>query len=109
MRHKKRENLMRSDKEPASQNGIAIVPSSAQYADQMEQLTGIVYGLNPREDDSTFNADHFRHHLNVFPEGQFIAIDKSTDTVVGLTVCMRTHFNQDRPTLEPWWHVIGYG
>ena len=100
---------MQNDKEPASQKGIAIIPSAAQYAGQMETLTSIVYGLNPRDCDDCLNADHFRHHLNVFPEGQFIAVDTQTDTVVGLTVCMRTHFNPDRPTLEPWWHVIGYG
>jgi hypothetical protein len=100
---------MQSDKEPASRNEIAIIPSSAYYADQMETLTGIVYGVNPREEDSCFNADHFRQHLNVFPEGQFIAVDTQTDTVIGLTVSMRYNFNLDRPTLEPWWHVIGYG
>ncbi|MEO8606999.1 MAG: hypothetical protein ABI690_03920 [Chloroflexota bacterium] len=100
---------MQSDKEPASQNGITIIPSSAQYAEQMEIMTGIVYDLDPRQDDSCFYADHFREHLNVFPEGQFIAIDTQTDTVIGLTVSMRYNFNSDRPTLEPWWHVIGYG
>lgn len=100
---------MSSDKKPARQNGIAIIPSSAQYAEQMEALTGSVYGINPREEDDSLNADHFRHHLNVFPEGQFIAVDTRTDTVLGLTVSMRTHFNPDRPTLEPWWQVIGYG
>ena len=100
---------MQSDKEPASQNGIAIIPSAAEYAAHMETVTGIIYETDPREDDSCFNADHFRQHLKVFPEGQFIAVDTQTDTVVGLTVSMRYNFNPDRPTLEPWWHVIGYG
>jgi hypothetical protein len=102
---------MQSDKEPASQNGITIIPSSVQYADQMETVTGIIYETDPREDDSCFNADHFRQHLNVFPEGQFIAVDTQTDTVIGLTVSMRYKFNPNRPTAsqEPWWHVIGYG
>ena len=100
---------MQSDKEPASQNGIAVIPSSARYAEQMEKVTGIVYEVNPREEDSCFNADHFRAHLNVFPEGQFTAVDTKTDTVVGLTASMRYNFNPDRPTLEPWWHVSGYG
>ena len=100
---------MQSDKEPARQNGITIIPSSATYAEQMEIMTGIVYKLDPREDDTCLHAEHFREHLNVFPEGQFTAIDTQTDTVVGLTVSMRYNFNPDRPTLEPWWHVIGYG
>ncbi len=100
---------MQSDKEPASHNGIAIIPSSAKYADQMEAVTGIVYGVNPRDVDDCFNADHFRHHLSVFPEGQFIAVDTRTDTVVGLTASMRWNFDPDRSAPESWWHVVGYG
>jgi len=100
---------MQSDKEPARQNGIAIIPSSAQYAEQMETLTGIVYETNPRDEDECFNADHFRAHLNVFPEGQFIAVDTQTDTVIGLTASMRYNFNPGHPIHESWWQIVGYG
>jgi hypothetical protein len=100
---------MQGDKEPASHHGITIIPSSAQYADQMETITGIIYGVHPREEDECFNADHYRHHLSIFPEGQFIAVDTQTDTVVGLTASMRCNFNLERPTHASWWEVVGFG
>lgn len=102
---------MLSQDEPASStSAIQIIPASEHYALQMEHLMATVYNLDPnRDEDCLFNAAHFRQHLAIFPEGQFIAVDTSTDTVVGLTVSMRTHFNAREPMLDPWWELIGHG
>lgn len=100
---------MQSDLEPASDNPIVILPTSAAYADQMETLTGIVYDVNPREAEGCLTAEHFRRHVEVFPEGQFIAVDRRSQQVVGLTASMRFDYNPARPILEPWWYTIGYG
>jgi len=72
---------------------FAVVPSSAHYLAQMETCHQLAYGYtldNPSEaDNEALTADKFRQHLEIFPAGQFIAVDKKTDRVVGLTVSMR--------------------
>src|SRR5690349_6762268 len=101
---------MLTQEEPASTNAaIQIIPSAERYAQQMEDLTAAVYNLDPQTDESTLNAGHFRHHLAVFPEGQFVAVDTATDKVVGLTVSMRVSHNLHQPTLTSWWQLIGNG
>lgn len=96
--------------EPASTNAIQIFPSSELYLERVEGLMATVYNLDPKDPESgLFTVDHFRHHLTVFPEGQFIAVDTTTDTVVGFTVSMRIHFDPQQPMLASWWELIGYG
>ena len=77
---------------------IAVVPSSAQYLGQMEMCHQLAYGYTSEEDISDLDsealtAEKFRQHLAIFPAGQFIALDKATDRVVGLTVSMRVDLN----------------
>ncbi len=101
---------MLTQEEPASPNAIRVVPSAEHYAEQMEHLMATVYELNPRDDaECVFNTLHFRHHLSIFPEGQFVAVDTATDKVVGLTVSMRINFNPREPMLDSWWELIGHG
>lgn len=102
---------MSTSEEPAHlRDYIAIQPASVEYADQMETLQAVVYGVDPRDErQMTFNAAHFRQHLHIFPEGQFIALDTRSDTVVGVTVSMRIAFDPRRPVLHPWWELIGCG
>ena len=100
---------MLTQEEPASTNAIQIVPSAERYAQQMEDLTAAVYKLNPQEDECSLNAAHFRNHLAVFPEGQFVAVDTTADKVVGLTVSMRINHNLHQPALTSWWQLIGNG
>jgi ribosomal protein S18 acetylase RimI-like enzyme len=96
--------------EPASTNAIQIIPGAERYAQQMEDLTAAVYERNPRDDDEcSLNAAHFRHHLSIFPEGQFVAVDTMTDKVVGLTASMQVNHNPRQPMLTSWWELIGYG
>jgi hypothetical protein len=100
---------MSSDKEPARQKHIIVKPSSAQYAEQMEDLMHASYGTTREDPEQVFTAAMFRKHLDIFPEGQFIAVDSETDTVVGITVSMRTHFDPNQRHSESWWSSIGYG
>ncbi len=101
---------MLSQEEPASKNAIRILPSAEHYAAQMEALMATVYKLDPQDDKAgLFNAAHFRQHLAIFPEGQFVAVDTATDKVVGITVSMRIHFNPHEPMLTSWWELIGHG
>jgi len=73
---------------------IAVVPSSAKYLGQMEMCHQLAYDYTAEDtmsglDSEALTAAKFRQHLAIFPAGQFIALDKITDRVVGLTVSMR--------------------
>jgi hypothetical protein len=101
--------IMSDDNEPASHNSIIVIPSAARYAEQMEDLLHVCYGTTRDEPEQVFTAAMFRQHLDVFPAGQFIAVDTATDTVVGVTVSMRVNFNPQQRMTEGWWASIGYG
>ncbi len=72
---------------------IAVIPSSSKYLGQMEKCHQLAYGYTldnaPEVDAEALTAEKFRKHLAIFPAGQFIALDKATNHVVGLTVSMR--------------------
>jgi hypothetical protein len=81
-----------------------------QYIEKMEKLQMLVYNPSAEEGlDGILTADHFRNHLRVFPEGQFIAVDSETDEVVGLTVSMRLNFNPAESLLDSWKATTGDG
>jgi hypothetical protein len=89
---------------------IVVKPSSEQYVEKMEQLQLRVYEPTPEEGlDGILTADCFRNHLRVFPEGQFIAVDTTTDEVVGLTASMRINFNPAESLLDSWRATTGDG
>lgn len=88
---------------------IEIRPTRPEDADELEVLTGIIYHCNPREDDTCFHADHYRQHVNIFPEAQFVAVDTGTGRLVGLTSGIRMHFDPQRPPMMPWWELVGFG
>lgn len=90
-----------------SSNRITIVSSKPRYAQQMEDLMHAVYHTTPDDPDQVFTAPMFRRHMQVFPEGQFVALDAGH--VVGLTVSMRVAFDPEHPFLGEWWTLIGEG
>ena len=89
---------------------VVVIPSAAEYADQMQELQYTLYDV-PRDEApvGVLRAEHFRNHLRVFPEGQFMALEVETGRVVGLTVCMRIPFEPAQPLLESWVATTGYG
>lgn len=86
---------------------INIVPTLADYAEQMEDLSHVVYGSCRANPDGTLTAAHFRRHLELFPQGQFVALE--ADRVVGLTACMRIGFDPAHPFIESWYTTISDG
>ncbi len=77
---------------------IAVVPSSVKYLGQMEMCHQLAYGYTvdataSEIDAEAVTAEKFRQHIEIFPEGQFVALDKRTNRVVGLTSSMRTNLN----------------
>ncbi len=73
---------------------FAVVPSSVKLLGQMEMCHQLAYNYTADDiaadgDSEALTAEKFRKHLAIFPEGQFVAMDKATNRVVGLTVSMR--------------------
>jgi GNAT superfamily N-acetyltransferase len=65
---------------------ICISPILPGQEEALAELQRIVFPtLSPAE---RFSAEHYRHHLTVFPEGQFVLLDEKKP--VGATTTMRT-------------------
>jgi GNAT superfamily N-acetyltransferase len=70
-------------------SGIRIASTRAEHAAALEELQLLCF---PTLDDSErFKAAHYRKHIELFPEGQFVALDG--DKVVGMTSTIRQHFD----------------
>ena len=79
---------------PESTAGLTVRRSDAQYADRLEALQRRVF---PRlADAEIITADHYRRHLEVFPEGQFIGLDGNR--LIASTSSMRCALRTDQHT-----------
>ncbi|MBI5668297.1 MAG: hypothetical protein HZC41_09845 [Chloroflexi bacterium] len=89
---------------------IVVIPAHSHYVHQMERCHQMAYGYAPGNGDSEdMTADKYAHHLRVFPEGQFIALDTRTDTVVGVATSMRLHLPHHPSYLGTWAEITGDG
>lgn len=69
--------------------GLVVVQTKPEHAVQLEQLQRVCF---PTLDDAErFKAAHYRKHLELFPDGQFVVLDG--DAVVGATTTLRLHFD----------------
>lgn len=96
----------KDDSEPAK---LIVVPTERKHAAGIEQLQAETYQADPHEYDDMMTAEKVLTHLEVFPEGQYVAVDTTTNKVVGMTVSMRIHFDPAKPFLEPWTTTTDYG
>ncbi len=65
-----------------------VEPTRPEHADRLAELQAIVFPtLAPEQ---RFAADHYRHHVAMFPAGQYCVIDG--DRVVGMTSTIRTPY-----------------
>jgi GNAT superfamily N-acetyltransferase len=72
-------------------SGVVIASTRAEHAGPLEELQELCFPtLAPEQ---RFVAAHYRKHLELFPEGQFVALDG--DRVVGGTSTCRLHFDFD--------------
>lgn len=88
---------------------IQILPTTSKYAQQIEDLDHDTYYVRKGQCDSCLTAEKVLNHLKVFPEGQFMALDVTTDTVVGFTANMMMDFNPDHRLLDSWKATTGDG
>lgn len=85
---------------------LGIRLSSAKYAEQLAEVSAAAYQI-PLE--ASYTPDYFHQHIEIFPEGQFIALDTRADQVVGYSVNMLCDYDPAYPLLEPWGRATGYG
>jgi 4-aminobutyrate aminotransferase/(S)-3-amino-2-methylpropionate transaminase len=72
-------------------DGFVVMHTRPEHAEQLEALQRICF---PTLDDAQrFKAAHYRRHIELFPHGQFVVLDK--DAVVGATTTLRLHFDFD--------------
>jgi GNAT superfamily N-acetyltransferase len=66
-----------------------VTNTRAEHANALAQAQRAIF---PSLDDAQrFKAEHYRRHLELFPEGQFVVLDG--DQVVGATSTIRRHFD----------------
>lgn len=71
-----------------------IAPTAAHHAEALAELQRLVFPtLDPAE---RFGADHYRRHVEIFPEGQFVAL-ASGDRPVAATTTLRLNLDLRRP------------
>jgi 4-aminobutyrate aminotransferase / (S)-3-amino-2-methylpropionate transaminase / 5-aminovalerate transaminase len=70
-------------------DGVVVMQTRPEHADELEQLQRDCF---PTLDDAQrFRAAHYRRHIELFPDGQFVALDG--DRVVGATTTLRLRFD----------------
>ncbi|MEO8606997.1 MAG: hypothetical protein ABI690_03910 [Chloroflexota bacterium] len=96
-----------------SQSGdttIVVIPSTLEYVEQMVKCHQIAYNYTPEEiGNEDLSVEKFASHLKIFPEGQFIALEVETNTVIGLTSSMRMNLDPHKPSLRSWAEITNDG
>src|SRR5258706_7909443 len=70
-------------------DGLVVMHTRPEHAEQLEALQRICF---PTLDDAErFKAAHYRKHLELLTDGQFVVLDG--DRVVGATTTLRLHFD----------------
>lgn len=102
---------MFTDLAPAIQTGtrIVVTRSSAAYVADMEAVQRAAYDVPDGEPLDTMTESQFLHHIDLFPEGQFMALDLRSDRVIGTLSGMLVDFDPANPMLEPWEQTVDYG
>ena len=70
-------------------SGIVVTSTRPEHAGQLEELQRIVFPT--LADEERFKAPHYLKHIELFREGQFVALDG--DRVVGMTTTIRLRFD----------------
>lgn len=96
-------------KDRQTPDSIIVIPAAPEHADEIQQLAGAAYHVTADIAADWFAAEQYRSRINHFPEGQFIALDEATGTIVGVTSSMRFRYDPESTFLEDWERTTGYG
>jgi GNAT superfamily N-acetyltransferase len=73
-------------------SGIRITSTRKEHAPALEELQKLCFPT--LDDKERFKSAHYLKHIEIFPEGQFVALDPMrADKVVGMTSTIRMHFD----------------
>lgn len=86
-------------------SGIIIANMLPVHAAPLEALQRMVFTALAEEE--LLHTDQYKKHLEVFPEGQFVALDN--DKVIGATTSMRYHYDIENPEPHTFQEVMGGG
>lgn len=86
-------------------NNIVIASMQSHHAEQLEALQRIVFPSLAEEE--LLHAEQYKAHVQLFPEGQFVALDG--DKVIGATSTTRYHYNSDVHEHHTFYEVMGGG
>jgi len=78
-------------------DGLAVIHTGPEQHAQLEKLQELVFPtLAPEQ---RFRAEHYRRHVEIFPEGQLCVIDTRSpgERVVGMTSTIRYDFDFEHP------------
>jgi 4-aminobutyrate aminotransferase/(S)-3-amino-2-methylpropionate transaminase len=70
-------------------DGLTLLHTQVDHCAQLEQMQHACFPT--LADDLRFKAAHYRRHIQIFPEGQFVVLDG--DRVVGATSTLRLDFD----------------
>ncbi len=70
-------------------NGVVIMTTQSRHAEQLEALQKLVFPTLAKE--SLMRKEHYLNHIQIFPEGQFVAV--VGDRVIGMTTTIRYHLH----------------
>lgn len=74
--------------------GWRVAPTAPEHAESLAALQRTVFPtLDPGE---RFGADHYRRHLEIFPEGQFVALGRE-DAPIAATTTLRRNLDLEHP------------
>ena len=86
-------------------SGITIIPMQAEHAEELEALQRVVFPNLVEEE--LLHADQYKHHVILFPEGQFVALDG--DKVIGATSSILYHFDINHQEHHTFFEIMGGG
>ena len=72
-------------------DGLVVMQTRAEHAEQLEALQRACFPT--LADEERFKAAHYRKHVELFPDGQFVVLDGRA--VVAATTTLRLHFDFD--------------
>lgn len=84
---------------------IKIVNTQPEHAQALEELQYIVFP-NLHENE-ILHKEHYQKHLEIFPEGQFVALDG--ELVIGGTTTMRYNYDLEHPVHHTFNDIVAGG
>lgn len=86
-----------------------ILPTRPEDALALEALQEIVYGGRGYRREELINAEMYKRHIEIFPQGQFVAIDAYSGHIVGCTSSMLCKFDDMPPAHHSWYDITDHG